>query len=172
MLFWFTSFPRLMKWHVTLVSFGSVEWPKVGLASLLLGNWVICWETFFPFECILTLWYYNSGEFNVMQVANINVKQETPVGHGKVTCFSIYSGTKGAEADFGNGKTCIWVDVLDGGPDVLMEFVPFFEDSSIRKVKCSLLLCSFVWRSGICSVPPVVYAYCSIHGNHCNYLRK
>ncbi|EES11511.2 hypothetical protein BDA96_06G255600 [Sorghum bicolor] len=65
---------------------------------------------------------------------DIDVKQETPVGHGKVTCFSIYSGTKGAEADFGNGKTCIWVDVLDGGPDVLMEFAPFFEDSSIRKV--------------------------------------
>lgn len=102
------------------------------------------WETFFPFEHILTLcWCYNSGEFNAMQVANIDVKQETPVGHGKVTCFSIYPGSKGAEADFGNGKTCIWVDVLDGGPDVLVEFAPFFEDSSIRKVKCSLLPRSF-----------------------------
>jgi hypothetical protein len=98
----------------------------------MLGN-------FLPFECISTLWCYNSGKFNAMQV-DIDVKQETPVGHGKVTCFSIYSGTKGAEADFGNGKTCIWVDVLDGGPDVLMEFAPFFEDSSIRKVICSLKL--------------------------------
>ncbi|OEL13655.1 DNA polymerase I A, chloroplastic [Dichanthelium oligosanthes] len=77
---------------------------------------------------------YNSGELKCMQVANIDVKQETPVGHGQVTCFSIYSGTSGAEADFGNGKTCIWVDVLDGGRDVLMEFAPFFEDPSIRKV--------------------------------------
>ncbi|CAN6277087.1 unnamed protein product [Urochloa humidicola] len=68
------------------------------------------------------------------EVANIDVKKETPVGHGKITCFSIYSGIAGAEADFGNGKTCIWVDVLDGGRDVLMEFAPFFEDSSIRKV--------------------------------------
>ncbi|KAG8066421.1 hypothetical protein GUJ93_ZPchr0004g39233 [Zizania palustris] len=69
-----------------------------------------------------------------MQVANIDVKQETPVGHGEVICFSIYSGNSDAEADFGNGKTCIWVDVLDGGRDVLMEFAPFFEDPSIRKV--------------------------------------
>ncbi|GJN26286.1 hypothetical protein PR202_gb14207 [Eleusine coracana subsp. coracana] len=68
------------------------------------------------------------------QVSNIDVKQETPVGHGDVICFSIYSGSSGAEADFGNGKTCIWVDVLDGGRDVLMEFAPFFEDPSIRKV--------------------------------------
>ncbi|WVZ87156.1 hypothetical protein U9M48_033843 [Paspalum notatum var. saurae] len=65
------------------------------------------------------------------EVANIDVKQETPVGHGKVICFSIYCG---AEADFGNGKKCIWVDLLNGGQDVLMEFVPFFEDPSIRKV--------------------------------------
>ncbi|KAM0917142.1 hypothetical protein ACQ4PT_009698 [Festuca glaucescens] len=68
------------------------------------------------------------------EVANIDVKQETPVGHGDITCFSIYSASSDAEADFGNGKTCIWVDVLDGERDVLMEFVPFFEDPSIRKV--------------------------------------
>lgn len=47
-------------------------------------------------------------------------------------CFSIYSGP---EADFGKGKSCIWVDVLDGGGDNLIkEFAPFFEDSSIKKV--------------------------------------
>ncbi|KAM0845342.1 hypothetical protein ACQ4PT_056439 [Festuca glaucescens] len=68
------------------------------------------------------------------EVANIDVKQETPVAHGDITCFSIYSASSDAEADFGNGKTCIWVDVLDGEKDVLMEFVPFFEDPSIRKV--------------------------------------
>uniref|UniRef100_A0ACD5UFH0 Uncharacterized protein n=1 Tax=Avena sativa TaxID=4498 RepID=A0ACD5UFH0_AVESA len=68
------------------------------------------------------------------EVANIDVKQETPVGHGDITCFSIYSASSDTEADFGNGKTCIWVDVLDGERDVLMEFVPFFEDPSIRKV--------------------------------------
>ncbi|CAL5025194.1 unnamed protein product [Urochloa decumbens] len=83
---------------------------------------------------LLTTKYRNFIHACDTEVANIDVKQETPVGHGKVTCFSIYSGTSGAEADFGNGKTCIWVDVLDGGRDVLMEFAPFFEDSSIRKV--------------------------------------
>lgn len=70
-----------------------------------------------------------------MQVANINVKEETPVGHGEVICFSIYSEDSNSQtADFGNGKTCIWVDVLDGGRDVLMEFTPFFEDPSIKKM--------------------------------------
>ncbi|XP_056694182.1 DNA polymerase I A, chloroplastic/mitochondrial [Spinacia oleracea] len=66
------------------------------------------------------------------EVSNIDVKQETPVNHGEIICFSIYSGE---EVDYGNGKTCIWVDVLDGGGnDILAEFAPFFEDSSIKKV--------------------------------------
>ncbi|KAK9209638.1 hypothetical protein WN944_002005 [Citrus x changshan-huyou] len=66
------------------------------------------------------------------EVAKIDVKQETPVDHGEVICFSIYSGP---EADFGNGKSCIWVDLLDsGGRDLLNEFAPFFEDPSIKKV--------------------------------------
>ncbi|XVF03915.1 hypothetical protein REPUB_Repub05bG0034800 [Reevesia pubescens] len=66
------------------------------------------------------------------EVSNIDVKQDTPVDHGEITCFSIYSGD---DADFGNGKSCIWVDVLDGdGGDLLKEFAPFFEDQSIKKV--------------------------------------
>ncbi|XP_002445146.2 DNA polymerase I A, chloroplastic [Sorghum bicolor] len=69
------------------------------------------------------------------EVANIEAKEETPVGHGEVICFSIYSANSDVQAaDFGNGKTCIWVDVLDGGRGVLMEFAPFFEDPSIKKV--------------------------------------
>ncbi|XP_042452291.1 DNA polymerase I A, chloroplastic-like isoform X2 [Zingiber officinale] len=65
------------------------------------------------------------------EVANIDVKSDTPVGHGEVICFNIYSGPL---ADFGNGKSCVWVDVLDGGVEVLMEFAPFFQDPSIKKV--------------------------------------
>ncbi|XP_031403641.1 DNA polymerase I B, chloroplastic/mitochondrial-like [Punica granatum] len=66
------------------------------------------------------------------EVAKIDVKQETPVDHGEVICFSIYSGP---EADYGNGKSCVWVDVLDGGGnDLLLEFAPFFEDPKIKKV--------------------------------------
>ncbi|CAH9085894.1 unnamed protein product [Cuscuta europaea] len=66
------------------------------------------------------------------EVSKINVKKETPVGHGEIICFSIYSGPI---ADFGKGKSCVWIDVLDGGgKDILVEFAPFFEDPSIRKV--------------------------------------
>ncbi|OMO74407.1 hypothetical protein CCACVL1_16732 [Corchorus capsularis] len=66
------------------------------------------------------------------EVSKIDVKKETPVDHGEIACFSIYSGE---EADFGNGKSCIWVDVLDGGGMELMkEFEPFFKDQSIKKV--------------------------------------
>lgn len=65
-------------------------------------------------------------------MAKIDVKQETPIDHGEVICFSIYSGQG---TDFGDGKSCIWVDVLDGGGSELIRvFAPFFEDSSILKV--------------------------------------
>lgn len=60
------------------------------------------------------------------------MKRETHVDHGEIICFSIYSGPG---VDFGNGKSCIWVDVLDGGgKELLIEFAPFFEDRSIKKV--------------------------------------
>ncbi|BAT88889.1 DNA polymerase I [Vigna angularis] len=66
------------------------------------------------------------------EVAKIDVKQETPVDHGEIICFSIYSGP---EADFGGGKSCIWVDVLDGGgKEIFNKFAEFFQDSSIKKV--------------------------------------
>lgn len=64
------------------------------------------------------------------EVSKIDVKLETPVDHGEIICFSIFSGS---EADF-DGKSCIWVDVLGGGKDVLKEFAPFFEDPTIKKV--------------------------------------
>ncbi|CAD5167508.1 unnamed protein product [Musa acuminata subsp. malaccensis] len=80
---------------------------------------------------LLTTKYKNFIHACDTEVAKIDVMSETPVGHGELICFSIYSGPL---ADFGNGKSCIWVDVLDGGRNVLDEFVPFFEDSSIKKV--------------------------------------
>ncbi|WOL06423.1 DNA polymerase I A, chloroplastic-like isoform X1 [Canna indica] len=80
---------------------------------------------------LLTTTYQNLVHACDTEVANIDVKSDTPVGHGEIICFSIYSGP---QADFGEEKSCIWVDVLDGGKDVLMEFVPFFEDPSIKKV--------------------------------------
>ncbi|KAF8023827.1 hypothetical protein BT93_F1109 [Corymbia citriodora subsp. variegata] len=65
------------------------------------------------------------------EVAKIDVKQVTPVDHGEIICFSIYSGP---QADFGNGKSCIWVDILDGGKELLLEFEAFFKDPDIKKV--------------------------------------
>uniref|UniRef100_A0A7I4CPA7 DNA-directed DNA polymerase family A palm domain-containing protein n=1 Tax=Physcomitrium patens TaxID=3218 RepID=A0A7I4CPA7_PHYPA len=65
------------------------------------------------------------------EVAGIDVKKESPVGHGQITCFSIYCGPG---ADFGYGKNRLWVDVLDGGDDVLRVFKRYFEDPSIQKV--------------------------------------
>ncbi|XP_026378782.1 DNA polymerase I B, mitochondrial-like [Papaver somniferum] len=70
--------------------------------------------------------------YDEVLVCKIDVKKDTPVDHGEVTCFCIYSGEG---ADFGKGKSCIWVDVLDGGGrDIMIEFSPFFEDPSIKKV--------------------------------------
>ncbi|CAN1172176.1 hypothetical protein LINPERHAP2_LOCUS30023 [Linum perenne] len=66
------------------------------------------------------------------EVSNIDLKVQTPIDHGELICFSIYSGP---EADYGNGKSCIWVDVLDGaGQAILAEFKIFFENESIKKV--------------------------------------
>ncbi|CAA6659218.1 unnamed protein product [Spirodela intermedia] len=66
-----------------------------------------------------------------VQVSGIDVKEETPVDHGEIICFSIYSGK---QADYGNGRSCIWVDVLDGEKNILLEFIPFFENPAIKKV--------------------------------------
>lgn len=59
------------------------------------------------------------------------MKKESPVGHGRMTCFSIYCGPS---ANFGNGKNRLWVDVLDGGDGILEVFRRYFEDPSIKKV--------------------------------------
>ncbi|KAL0917416.1 hypothetical protein M5K25_012474 [Dendrobium thyrsiflorum] len=80
---------------------------------------------------MLTTKYRNLIHACDTEVAKIDVKQETPVDHGEIICFSIYSGP---QAEFGNGKSYIWVDVLDGGHEVLMKFATFFEDETIKKV--------------------------------------
>ena len=56
-----------------------------------------------------------------MWIADIDVRKESPVGHGKIICCSIYCGS---QADFGDGKSGVWVGMLDGGEDVLSVF-PF-----------------------------------------------
>jgi len=75
----------------------------------------------------------------MLQVGEIDVKKESPVGHGRITCFSIYCGPS---ANFGDGKSRLWVDVLDGEQDVLKVFKPYFEDPRINKVGLSTALTS------------------------------
>ena len=67
-----------------------------------------------------------------LQVSDIDVTKETPVGHGKVTCFSVYCGP---QMDFGGGKARLWVDVLKGGREVLHAFKPYLESETILKVR-------------------------------------
>lgn len=48
------------------------------------------------------------------EVANIEVKEQTPVGHGTVICFSVYAGP---DADFnvtgaGGAQPRLWVDLM------------------------------------------------------------
>jgi len=79
------------------------------------------------------------------EVMNIDVKKDSPVGHGIVTCLSIYAGP---DLDFGAGPK-VWVDTLDlykvgasdpekdgqdEGQQVLQIFKEYLEDASILKV--------------------------------------
>lgn len=64
------------------------------------------------------------------EVADIDLKQQGPVGNGRVTCLSIFSGP---EHDFGNGSR-IWVDNLDGAEGTLDCFQEFLQDQKIKKV--------------------------------------
>lgn len=63
------------------------------------------------------------------EVANIDVKKQSPVGHGEVICASIYCGK---DLDFGNGPN-IWIDNL-GDAKMLHLFKQYFEDEKILKV--------------------------------------
>jgi DNA polymerase-1 len=67
----------------------------------------------------------------MLQVAEIDVKKESPVGHGRITCITIFCGPS---ANFGDGKNRLWVDVLDGGEGILQVFKRYFEDPCINKV--------------------------------------
>jgi hypothetical protein len=52
------------------------------------------------------------------EVADIDVKAVGPVGNGKVTCLSLYSGP---DVDYGNGPY-VWIDNLDSAEGTLEYF--------------------------------------------------
>lgn len=66
------------------------------------------------------------------EVADLDVKEQGPVGNGKVICASIYSGPN---ADFGDGPgSVIWIDNMGEAEGVLQEFKEWFEDRNVTKV--------------------------------------
>ncbi|KAM9986691.1 hypothetical protein ACTFIY_011098 [Dictyostelium cf. discoideum] len=67
------------------------------------------------------------------EVIDIDLKKFSPIGHGKMICFSIYCGP---QVKFHDGNSRVWVDVMDDikGDEILQVFKEYFEDESILKV--------------------------------------
>ncbi|GMI21361.1 hypothetical protein TeGR_g673, partial [Tetraparma gracilis] len=66
------------------------------------------------------------------EVMQIDLKSVGPVGHGHLTCFSMYSGP---DFDYGFGKgKALFVDCLDESRDLLPLFKGWFEDERYKKV--------------------------------------
>eukprot|EP00873_Tetraselmis_striata_P045984 jgi/Tetstr1/466248/TSEL_010804.t1 len=78
------------------------------------------------------------------EVAHIDVKKQSPVGHGQVICFSVHAGPhlhfgEGTSLDPANNRNMLWVDTYGIKDEaevagVFDAFKPFFADSSIKKV--------------------------------------
>ncbi|KAK9806725.1 hypothetical protein WJX72_000669 [[Myrmecia] bisecta] len=78
------------------------------------------------------------------EVSNIDVTKESAVGHGTVTCFSVYCGPDvhfgGQLAAGGVTQNQLWVDTLLDGKQpakaaaIAAVFKRFFEDESLKKV--------------------------------------
>jgi len=66
------------------------------------------------------------------EVMDIDLSEVGPVGHGHVTCVSIFSGP---DVDYGDGPgKALWIDNLDEADGVLQAFKAWFEDESQKKV--------------------------------------
>ncbi len=69
------------------------------------------------------------------EVAYIDVSDQTPVGHGVVTCFSVFIGPDVNFAAPGESKrSLLWVDTLRGGDAVWDVFKEYFENPNVKKV--------------------------------------
>jgi len=69
------------------------------------------------------------------EVAYISVADQTPVGHGQVTCFSVFIGPDVNFAPKGEGKrSLLWVDTLRGGDEVWDVFKEYFENPNVKNV--------------------------------------
>ncbi|EFA79328.1 mitochondrial DNA polymerase A [Heterostelium album PN500] len=65
------------------------------------------------------------------EVVDLDLKKQSPIGHGRIICFSVYCGP---DIDFGTGSR-LWVDTMgEQGNEILEVFRPYFESESIYKV--------------------------------------
>jgi DNA polymerase-1 len=64
------------------------------------------------------------------EVMDIDVRKQSPVGNGIVTCATVFVGD---DVDFGDGPN-LWIDNLDAAEGILMLFQDYFEDENIKKV--------------------------------------
>ena len=68
------------------------------------------------------------------EVMDIDLKQVGPVGHGYVTCLSVYSGPDFDYGLPGGPGTMLWVDNLDDSHGLLQEFKEWLEDDGVLKL--------------------------------------
>ena len=65
------------------------------------------------------------------EVADIDLRKHGPVGHGVVTCFTVYSGPEGRFDDGEPGKA-LWVETVDDA--IFNVFVPWLESAKAKKI--------------------------------------
>ena len=73
---------------------------------------------------------YGSLMIDSLALPDIDLSCESPIGHGRVICFSIYCGP---QYNFGSGPS-VFVDLMLGESGILNEFKSYFEDRRIKKV--------------------------------------
>eukprot|EP00898_Chlorokybus_atmophyticus_P002773 jgi/Chlat1/3497/Chrsp23S03689 len=77
-----------------------------------------------------------------LQTTGIDPRAETPVGHGRIICLSMYCGKIGSEVfrvKDGSQKARVWIDCLQAGThdtnqDMLNVLKPYFENPNIKKI--------------------------------------
>ena len=64
------------------------------------------------------------------ETLHINVKEESPVGHGQIICAQCFAGP---DLDFGNGPR-LFIDNYADSSDLIMVFQEYFENEKYLKV--------------------------------------
>jgi DNA polymerase-1 len=65
------------------------------------------------------------------EVVDLDLEEQSPVGHGRVICASLYSGPT---VDYGGGCARVWVDATAAGGAALAALRGALEDAALKKV--------------------------------------